>query len=602
MKKFLLFAAMAATLLGVSAQDYIVEQVWRYTGTIPAYGDCRQGVGLNGKFYINDKSNETVLVFSEEGQDGELELGGANCGLNTDQAGHLIVSLATFPYANSWAFDDVTPMIRVIDPNTQEYVDLPLGAEAPNSARLDVLGRAHGDLLGDGEIYLPQLPAGGGCINRYFYSEGEINADDCYSPMLSPTPGADNMTIVSAVVDADGNDAIFYYQRGSYPYLYQWNGDNLEGGKIVIPEADGMIRCNQNGADFFAFKGKNFVVYPLGAADNAYYDGFGIYEVGADAPLFKKEPTIATAPNNFQANWLNAEVDGDCVMIYQYVPGKSMEVYKMSLPATEIQKVYILGEVNDNVWDPTMGLEMTLGEDNLYTAEITCDGRNSGYNYFGFTTELAENNDQGGWNYIEPFRFGAVSEGDFDVTDQMLNAELELTYDDGQAFKIPAGEYKLTVNLETMKLVINPIIETREIEGNVIDVDGNPIEDVVVTATPVAEEMPVGMKRAGGDVYTTTTDADGHYSLIVPADADYLLTFEKVGYKTVTLSEMEAEVVEMEEDQTVTAVNSITAGKTVAAVKYVNVAGQVSNAPFDGVNMVVTIYTDGSKTATKIVK
>lgn len=42
--------------------------------------------------------------------------------------------------------------------------------------------------------------------------------------------------------------------------------------------------------------------------------------------------------------------------------------------------------------------------------------------------------------------------------------------------------------------------------------------------------------------------------------------------------------------------------KTVAGVKYVNVAGMESNTPFDGVNIVVTTYTDGSMKAVKVVK
>lgn len=42
--------------------------------------------------------------------------------------------------------------------------------------------------------------------------------------------------------------------------------------------------------------------------------------------------------------------------------------------------------------------------------------------------------------------------------------------------------------------------------------------------------------------------------------------------------------------------------KTVAGVKYVNVAGMESNTPFDGVNIMVTTYTDGTHTAVKVIK
>ena len=40
----------------------------------------------------------------------------------------------------------------------------------------------------------------------------------------------------------------------------------------------------------------------------------------------------------------------------------------------------------------------------------------------------------------------------------------------------------------------------------------------------------------------------------------------------------------------------------VAAVKYVSVTGQVSDRPFNGVNIVVTRNTDGTITTTKVVR
>ena len=55
-------------------------------------------------------------------------------------------------------------------------------------------------------------------------------------------------------------------------------------------------------------------------------------------------------------------------------------------------------------------------------------------------------------------------------------------------------------------------------------------------------------------------------------------------------------------DPTVTAVADINAARTVASVNYVNMSGQQSNEPFEGVNVVVTRYTDGTMSTTKVVK
>ena len=59
-----------------------------------------------------------------------------------------------------------------------------------------------------------------------------------------------------------------------------------------------------------------------------------------------------------------------------------------------------------------------------------------------------------------------------------------------------------------------------------------------------------------------------------------------------------------DQEQVVTAINTVdVAGNgEVKSVKYVNVAGIVSDVPFQGVNIVVTEYTDGTRTATKMLK
>lgn len=49
-------------------------------------------------------------------------------------------------------------------------------------------------------------------------------------------------------------------------------------------------------------------------------------------------------------------------------------------------------------------------------------------------------------------------------------------------------------------------------------------------------------------------------------------------------------------------VEQVIAGKQVVAVRYINVAGQESETPFSGVNIVVTTFDDGTVTTTKVVK
>ena len=124
-------------------------------------------------------------------------------------------------------------------------------------------------------------------------------------------------------------------------------------------------------------------------------------------------------------------------------------VYPSAIP-----DVYILGEVGDQTWAPNVGVKMEYdAEKDLYTAEIECkDNDNNGYDYFSFTTMLADDADD--WNAIASSRFGAVSNGDFLVTDEWLDKELSLTKDNYQAYKIPAGKYDLTLSYTDMYVII----------------------------------------------------------------------------------------------------------------------------------------------------
>ena len=184
-----------------------------------------------------------------------------------------------------------------------------------------------------------------------------------------------------------------------------------------------------------------------------------------------KETQEVVLNQNVEPTDANKKLPGATYAVEGLTPGKTYEfdvevkqntgksyqsvVREVTLPET----VYILGEVNEQGWAPNAGTPMEYdAENNVYTATVTLNGRNSGYNYFSFTTRVAENDDQGGWDYILPYRFGAVSDGDFLVTDEMLGIELSMEKN-GDAYKTPAGEYKLTVDLAKMKLIIEKVTQ-----------------------------------------------------------------------------------------------------------------------------------------------
>ena len=173
------------------------------------------------------------------------------------------------------------------------------------------------------------------------------------------------------------------------------------------------------------------------------------YEYNITDPNFTIRGLIPETKYEVQVQGYNTEMATDWCDIVEFT----------TLPeAPAIPDVYILGEVNDQTWAPNAGLKMDYNaEDNLYTATVTFDGRGeSGENYFSFTTELAENNDDGGWAYIEPYRYGAVSEGDFWYDDQYDGQPLDIT-PGKNAFRIMGGEYKITVDLNGLKVIIERV-------------------------------------------------------------------------------------------------------------------------------------------------
>lgn len=142
-------------------------------------------------------------------------------------------------------------------------------------------------------------------------------------------------------------------------------------------------------------------------------------------------------------------------------------------PLPEPTEVYIMGEVNGNNWGANTGVQMATEDHITFTSDVTCgpvtELDEDGFAYFSFTTKLDANND---WDVIAPYRFGAESP-DLLVSEEMLGTELTLQAG-GNAFKLADGEYSLSLNLETMKLVITK----KAADLKVGDVTGDGLVDI----------------------------------------------------------------------------------------------------------------------------
>ena len=296
---------------------YNIEKVWEISNISFLNTDnARQGFGMNGKFYINDKSTSTILVVDRNGLTGETFEGGSNVGITRDEAGNLVVSNAPFP--NPWTGH---PELKVINPATGNAVTYTLPTDVINFGRSDNMGFARGNLMEEGELYLVGANSGTS-ISRIKISDGEIDTDNCYLANcdgVSPNSG----TVLNYYTDLDGNDAILYVNRSSALKKLAFDGDNFTATTISLPD-----KGNCNGTFPFIWNGKELMVYPTVAN---YLDGFAVAEVNATVPLVQVPQTATANANGYQADWLNAEViDARNVLIYQYYPGGHLTLWKLT--------------------------------------------------------------------------------------------------------------------------------------------------------------------------------------------------------------------------------------------------------------------------------
>ncbi len=302
-------------------EGYKIEKVWELATPFDASitGDVRQGFGMNGKFYINNKADQKVVVVDENGIANMEFAGGANCGITRDEAGNIVVSNAAFP--GGW----VEATIKVINPETNEVKEYTVPEECGLLGRCDFIGFAKGNLMEDGALYM----TGGNTGTDPFtngvaimtITGGEVNVDECYTATCDGLVGQTS-TVINYFNDLNEEDVLIFAYRSGNPSKLAFDGDNLVATPIVLPG-----KGHANGIFPFIWEGKEYFIYPT-MPD--YQNGFAIAEAGAEEPIVEVATTVTGNANGFQADWLNAEVDENGVTIYQYYPGGNITVYRLT--------------------------------------------------------------------------------------------------------------------------------------------------------------------------------------------------------------------------------------------------------------------------------
>ena len=123
---------------------------------------------------------------------------------------------------------------------------------------------------------------------------------------------------------------------------------------------------------------------------------------------------------------------------------------------------------------------------------------------------------------------------------------------------------------------------------------------LVATVLPQETTNPA-VEWTSNNVEIATVDANGLVTILpatTKAATDRVVTITATCVRNAQASASCVITIPAE----VTGVADIYGTKTISSVKYYNVAGMESATPFNGVNIVVTNYSDGSQSASKLVK
>lgn len=238
-------------------------------------------------------------------------------------------------------------------------------------------------------------------------------------------------------------------------------------------------------------------------------------------------------------------------------------------------QLLVVGATNTGVAVLTFN-ENGLDEDNSY--EATVNGTTVAATSSTIVSPWTDHNGVGHYLYVtrnaKPVDMAMEDDGNF--TGQPLTLPNKGACNGAQAFTMGGRNFIVYPTLENY-LDGFAIAELLIDENNTITVSEEPVASVAAVATANANVFQADWVNA-----EVISESKANIYQVYPGGALRKYEFYVPGAQT--------------------AVNDVNANKTVSSVQYVNLAGQMSATPFEGVNIMVKTYTDGSKHAVKVVK
>lgn len=390
MRKLLLLLGVATTLAANAATPTLTQD-WKYTTDLPGVDDARWGVGKDGKVYTNDKSTKTVYYWDAEGKH-TLGTGASSTGISIDDAGNLLIS-------DGWAGGGAV----------RKWVIIPAGSTTPKAvsvadvdfpanftaARMDYVGRTAGNIMSaeGGAIFLST--SGCAYAAKFVFANGSYVKDKSKSYAYNTdVAGGTDGSFQPLTSDANSDEFIGKATRSNSNYL-KWDSTNNKW--VAITKAEGQNTTA--GADFVLMNGELIGVVSSGTN---YTDCFSV--VNEAGEVLATHDTSVTGKQGYPNALSIEKVNDNTCAIYQFVPGQMVAKYTLTFPVEDNTpaKMFVLGETSGKGWDPTQGIELTKTAPGVYTGSVTFDKVGC---YIAFTEDLAANNDQGGWDYVNGIRY-----------------------------------------------------------------------------------------------------------------------------------------------------------------------------------------------------
>ena len=255
-------------------------------------------------------------------------------------------------------------------------------------------------------------------------------------------------------------------------------------------------------------------------------------------------------------------------------------------PLTREAKVVVSGEVTED-FDVMMGedakLTVYITEDSIVYRQLNQGRWTSKYRHDGVLREALGSAfgvplNKDGVNYRNEFTLNLPADWKMDYLNVIAFISRPLK---NGATKVYTDMY--VNNTEMADMYVLPVTAAPEISFEVTE------EEVIISATG---EGDVHLYVNGEEVENPFTIARGEEDVTVTVvataqDGDKLMNTSTIEYVIPAIVEQ--------------AVNELFTGKTVASVRYFNMMGQETTTA-NGATIVVTTYTDGTTTATKVMK